>query len=400
MQLRRCAVLFIEPREDLGIDWSALFAGTSALAANVRWVALAPHLPGECDIDAAELGLLGSVGQTQWQPRAPLDARFGAVMVERLLGAGLLIADDDSTTAFDSHHEQSAHWRERDATLRSQHWRPMSALAHAFSRWQGMQVESGMQFPTFEQLVDNYGPPPLPVIERGPVDGAASAGASGAIALPGPATGPLDAVLLQRYTGRNFDAGAVLPMDVLARLLQRTFGAQDQHMMAPDAWVLKKASPSAGGLHPIEAYLLVQRVEGVPVGLYHYHPVKHALTLLRALDAAQARALALQAVADQDWFADAPLMVVLAARVERNFWKYRNHTKAYRALMLDAGHLSQTWYLLATEAGMPAFITAAINEVNLEQALGLDPLKDAVIAVCGCGAASGAQETVEMRPGA
>jgi nitroreductase len=66
-------------------------------------------------------------------------------------------------------------------------------------------------------------------------------------------------------------------------------------------------------------------------------------------------------------------------------------------LLLDAGHLSQTFYLLATEAGMPAFVTAAVNEIDIERALGLDPLKDMVIAVCGCGPASGAQNTVELR---
>ncbi len=390
MQVRRCAVLFIEPREDLGIDWSALFSGTSALSATVRWVALAPHLGAECEIGPAELSLLGAVGQTQWHSRADLDGRFGAASVARLLELGLLIGDsDDAGDALGAHH------RERDTTLRGQHWRPMSALAHAFSRWEGMKVESGMQFPTFEQLVENYGTPPLPAIDRVAVGAEGAPEAS--IALPAPRTGALDEVLLHRYTGRNFDTGAVLPLAVVTRLLQRTFGAQDQRMMAPDAWVLKKAAPSAGGLHPIEAYVLVQRVEGVPAGLYHYHPVRHTLTPLKHLSAAQAAALALQAVADQDWFADAPIMVVLAARVERNFWKYRNHTKAYRALMLDAGHLSQTWYLLAGEAGMPAFITAAINEVDLEQAFGLDPLRDAVIAVCGCGVSNGGDKTVEMR---
>lgn len=391
MQVRRCAVLFIEPREDLGIDWSALFSGTSALSATMRWVALAPHLGAECEIDPAELSLLGSVGQTQWQGRTELEERFGAASVARLLQLGLLVGDGDD--------DASAHLRERDTTLRSQHWRPLSALAHAFSRWEGMKVESGMQFPTFEQLVENYGTPPLPVIDRVAVDaaGVAAQVPDPTIALPAAPAGPLDEVLLHRYTGRNFDTEAVLPLAVLTRMLQRTFGAQDQRMMAPDAWVLKKAVPSAGGLHPIEAYVLVQRVEGVPSGLYHYHPVKHTLTPLKRLTAAQAGELALQAVADQDWFADAPVMVVLAARVERNFWKYRNHTKAYRALMLDAGHLSQTWYLLAGEAGMPAFITAAINEVDLEQAFGLDPLRDAVIAVCGCGVSNGGDKTVEMR---
>ena len=381
MRVRRCAVLFIEPREDLGIDWSALFSGVSALGATMRWIALAPHLEGECDIDATELGLLGSVGQTQWCERAGLEQRGGAVAVERLLALGLLISDDP----------WHAHQRERDDSLRSQHWRPLSALIHGFSRWEGMKVDSGMQFPTFEQLVDNYGTPPLPAVDRGDL--------GAAIALPPAGAGALDEYLLHRYTGRNFDKQAVLPLAVAARMLQRAFGAQAQREMAPGAFVFKKTSPSAGGLHPIEAYVLAQRVEGLASGLYHYHPVKHTLAPVKALSAEDAATLALTAVADQDWFADAPLMVILSARVERNFWKYRNHVKAYRAVLLDAGHLSQTWYLLATEAGMPAFITAAINEIDLEKALGLDPLRDAVIAVCGCGLSSGAQDTIEMRYG-
>ena len=379
MQVRRCAVLFIEPREDLGLDWAALFSGVSALSATIRWVALAPHLDSEREIDTTALALLGAVGQSQWIARAPLDQHFGPDVVEQLLDAGLLIGDAPA-------HAQA---RERDDTLRSQHWRPVSALAHAFSRWGGVKSDSGMQFPTFEQLVETYGPPPLPAVDRGDT--------GAAIALPAPAAGQLDDLIFNRYTGRNFDRDAQLPLAVLARMLQRTFGAQAQKEMAPDAFVFKKAAPSAGGLHPIEAYLLVQRVEGVPTGLYHYHPLKHTLAPIKALSAEQAAQLALAAVADQDWFADAPVMVVLGARVERNFWKYRNHIKAYRAILLDAGHLSQTWYLLAAEAGLPAFITAAINEIDVEQAFGLDPLRDAVIAVCGCGESNGREEMVEMR---
>ena len=110
---------------------------------------------------------------------------------------------------------------------------------------------------------------------------------------------------------------------------------------------------------------------------------------LQALAPPDARAHALAFVAGQDWFADAPLLVVMAPRWRRNFWKYRNHAKAHRAIMMDAGHLSQTFYLLAAEAGLPAFITAAVNEIDIAQALGLDPVRDGVIAVCGCGPASG-----------
>ena len=299
------------------------------------------------------------------------------------------------TTAADANADAGADVRQRDEVLRSQHWRPLSAAAHIFSRWGDMRVDKGMQFPSFDELVDSYGSPPPPAVERAAQSPQSPPATP--LLLPQPERTALDDTLFRRYTGRNFDAAAELPLATAARLLQRAFGAQGEREMAPDAVVLKKLSPSAGGLHPTEAYVLAQRIEGVAPGLYHYHPVKHALEPWRQMDTGATAELALRMVADQEWFVAAPMMVVLAARVERNFWKYRNHAKAYRALLLDAGHLSQTFYLLATEAGMPAFVTAAVNEIDIERALGLDPLKDMVVAVCGCGPASGAQDTVELR---
>ena len=44
----------------------------------------------------------------------------------------------------------------------------------------------------------------------------------------------------------------------------------------------------------------------------------------------------------------------MAPRWRRNFWKYRNHAKAYRALLLDAGHLSQSFGILGDFAHHPA----------------------------------------------
>lgn len=376
MLIRRCAVLYIEPREHLDMDWAALFAGQGAIGATLEWVALAPHVGSEIVISGEEVELLGRLGPTLWQ-EVPEDLNEA---LARLLELGLLISDAP----------EGAAWRERDEVLRSQHWRGLSATAHIFSRWGGMQVDKGMQFPTFQELVAAHGAPPSAVVQRG--------GAPQPLPpIPRTARSALDDTLFRRYTGRNYDSEMVLPLDTAARLLQRAFGAQDEREMAPGATVLKKLSPSAGGLHPTEVYVLAQRVQDVAPGLYHYQPRTHALAPLAAMDSGQTRQLALRMVADQDWFIDAPMLVVLAARVERNFWKYRNHAKAYRALLLDAGHLSQTFYLLASEAGLAAFVTAAVNEVEIEQALGLDPLTDMVVAVCGCGAASGEQTTVELR---
>ena len=112
-----------------------------------------------------------------------------------------------------------------------------------------------------------------------------------------------------------------------------------------------------------------------------------------------ALSLARRFVAGQAYYAEAPLQIALVSRFERNFWKYRNHAKAYRAVILDAGHLSQMLYLAAAEMGLGAFITAAINEVEIEQAFGLEPMAEGPLCVCGFGVRAAAKTTVEFDPG-
>lgn len=382
MLIRRCAVLLLEPRENLRFDLQVLFRGERAFAAEVTWFALAPHLDAEVELAAADLPVLATFGETLWVERARLPADLDAARIDALLAKGLLIGDTP----------ELAHFRERDERLRGAHWRPLSAVAHAFSRWQGQSAEFDPHVSPFRdirEMVASLGAPPPASIEIGP--------AAARIALPASVPGALDPALLGRYTGRNYATDRGLSLARASRLLHRTFAAQAQLELAPGTIALKKTSPSGGSLHPIEAWVLAQRIDGIAPGLYHYHPLAHALEPLCTLAADAARALALRFLAEQHWFADAAMLVIMAARVRRNFWKYRNHPKVYRALILDAGHLSQTFYLLASEAGLPAFITAAINEVDIEQALGLDPVEDAVLAVIGCGPAAETVRTVEFR---
>ncbi|HET7556751.1 MAG TPA: nitroreductase family protein, partial [Rhodanobacteraceae bacterium] len=61
-------------------------------------------------------------------------------------------------------------------------------------------------------------------------------------------------------------------------------------------------------------------------------------------------------------------------------------------------HLSQMLYLAATELNLGAFITAAVNEVEIEQAFGLEPMEEGPLAVCGFGVRAGEKVTVEFDP--
>ena len=201
----------------------------------------------------------------------------------------------------------------------------------------------------------------------------------------------------RRTTCRNWDQTRDLPFAVFAAVLHRVFAAHGELQAAEGASVVKKTSPSGGGLHATGAYLIVRHVEGVAPGLYHYHAGDHALEALPC-DEPDLHALAQRFVAGQYWFADAHVQVILAPRFRRSFWKYRNHAKGYRALILDAGHLSQTLYLTATELSLGAFITSAINEAEIERALGLDPLDEGPLAVCGFGWRAEEKVTVEFDP--
>lgn len=372
MRIRRCSVLFLEPREHVAFDLASLLSGGAGLSRQLRWLALAAHLDGEVEVDAAQRELLGRLSPGDWIEASALSAADASVLMP-LLDAGLVVCE-----AADAGPQRIA-YRERDERLRSGHWFAPAAMLHRLARWQGLDAVAAMdanELHTAADLRRKLGAPPAPVSERCPPEQR--------IALPRTDGNEFDALLARRSTCRNFDAERPLSRALFAHMLQRVFAAQALVKVEDDTVFLKKHTPSGGGLHPTEAYLIVQRVDGVEPGLYHYHALDHALEPLPAPQA-PLREFALRALAGQHWFADAPAMAVLTPRYARSFWKYRQHAKAYRALVLDSGHLSQTLYLSATELGLGAFVTSAINEVDIEQAFGLDALAEGPLAICGFG---------------
>lgn len=398
MRIRRCAALWLEPREESRFDLSVLLAGGTGVVSRMQWFAHAPHLDAPIEIDAGEVILLGELSPQDWVAATPLRARHGAPRVRRMLQAGLLVGSTKAWTAS----------RERDARLRGMHWHGLSAVSHAASRWHGVDAageveEAGLHHA--EGLRQAYGIPPPMLHER--VDGSA------ATALPRAPRDAFDQLLDARASCRNFDVGKSLSLVLLAQVLERAFGERGRVRGADDFDVLKRTSPSGGALHPTECYLIARDVEGLPRGLYHYRPADHALQALpldeggvladahrhapaQGMDAIDY--LSWIAVGGQPYFADAHALCVLAPRFERNFWKYRNHAKAYRVCILDVGHLSQTLLLSATDAGLGSYVTAAINEVDIERALGLTHWVDGPLAVCGIGPRAAAMETYELDP--
>jgi putative peptide maturation dehydrogenase len=398
MRIRRCAALWLEPREETRFEIEGLLAGGTGVSSRMQWFAHTPQLDAPIAVEMDDVALLGAMSPLDWVAATPLRARHGTARVRRLLQAGLLIG---STRPW-------ATARERDDHLRGLHWHGLSAVCHAHSRWDGVDAageveDAGLHHA--EGLREAYGVPPPMLHER--VDGGDTT------ALPRAPRNDFDQLLDARASCRNFDASTPLPLALLAQVLERAFGERGRVRGADDFDVLKRTSPSGGALHPTECYLLARDVEDLPRGLYHYRPAEHALQAL-PLDEASVLAgagqhvaaqgkdaldyLAWIAVGGQPYFADAHALCVLAPRFVRNFWKYRNHSKAYRVCILDIGHLSQTLLLSATELGLGSYVTAAINEADIERAFGLTHWVDGPLAVCGLGPRAGRMETYELDP--
>lgn len=381
-RLRRCIALRMEPHDHAVLDFAAMLSERNPLSTRPRLQALAAHVAQPLDIGEQEAVALARIGATVWSGYADLVALYGKDCVDSLLGKRLLLVEGDTSPAALC-----------DLALRDSHWHPGAAIHHRFSRWShadSVAERRESRARSTRDMVEVLGPPPPHFYRR--------EDAIARVSLAEPVHTGIDALLARRATCRNFDVSQSLPLLRLSTLLKRVFGAQGLEELAPGAVALKKNHPSGGALHPIEAYVIAQRVTGLVPGLYHYNVEAHALDLLHELSAKAVREFSMVAVAGQGYFADAPVMIVMAARFARSMWKYRNHPKVYRVVLLEAGHISQNLYLTATEMGLGAFITAAINEVEIEQAFGLEPMTEGPLAVCGFGVRAATKTTVEFDP--
>lgn len=381
MQVRRCGTLMIEPRERLEFDLSLLAAATlPGLRKVAEWNAYVPHAGTEVLLSEKEISAIGELSPSTWASFEELAQTRPADVLRSLLTKGVLVEEGTPADA-------------RDRALRDTNWRSTAAVMHFASRWKSSITEEIQQrFIEHYQadLLERLGP--APPIVRECVD------KDDRVMLPRPDSTPLDKLLDSRVTCRNFDPHRTLKKSDFAAVLFRAYGARAVHDYAPDVQLLKKGVPSAGALHATEAYLLIRGVEGISPGLHHYHPVDHALEPIREMTPDEVSRTARIFVGVQPYFVDAQVFVVPVSRFYRNFWKYGNHAKAYRALILDIGHLSQAMYLAATELGLAAFITAAVNEVDIEETFGLDPLEEGPMAVCGFGIRAGERNEIEFDP--
>ena len=191
--------------------------------------------------------------------------------------------------------------------------------------------------------------------------------------------GAIGTILQRRRTWRRF-AKRPLQVEDLGSLLWWTAGVHGWLLTPQGEKLPLKSSPSAGARHPIDLHVLVRNVGGVAPGLYRYDPERHRLEAGGRAAAADIRTY----LPRQYWYTDAGVVVFLCARFERTRQRYQ-FPRAYRAIAAEAGHVCQTFCLVATALGLAPFSTMALAEDAIDRDLGLDGVRESVIYAAGVG---------------
>jgi SagB-type dehydrogenase family enzyme len=299
-------------------------------------------------------------------------------IAERLHDAGVLIAEDSDEHAIEQ--RVMANWGP---------WGPAARYLHHASRTpsgtrflSAAQDAAEMQQQAFANSQAEAAPPAaksypdrplIPLTPQRPDDSGWAA------------RGLLDALYGRRST-RRFTAEAV-SLDDLGALLYVAGGFVDPLEHAPGPAALR-TSPSAGALHPIEMYLDAKAVDGLDAGVYHFSPTRGGIEDLGEGAGAGAAAAAgkrnLDAVGGQPWLAEAPVLILYTAVIERLQWRYRS-PRAYRDLLIGLGHLSQTVLLLASAMNLGAVFATAVCDEDLERLIGIDGTSEILLGVAAVG---------------
>src|SRR5215510_13909651 len=172
-------------------------------------------------------------------------------------------------------------------------------------------------------------------------------------------------------TGSAVSSAQELALTTLAAVLFFSAGEIRRRTFAGAGEVTFRAAASAGGLYPIEVYVVCGDLPGLAAGVYHFSPADFALRCLRQGDY---RMVLAQAAGDPTG-ATVPGTLVFSAVFWRSAWKYR--VRSYRYCFWDNGTIVANLLAAATAAGLPARVLMGFVDAQVNHLLGLDGHREA-----------------------
>lgn len=192
---------------------------------------------------------------------------------------------------------------------------------------------------------------------------------------------PLDQAIQSLVSVREMIPHA-LRLDQLASLLHYSYGVSRNEKRSGLPRSLRVV-PSAGALYPLEIFIHAANVQAISQGLYHYHPVRHHLRLLREgnLTDEIVRCFVSNTIPPH-----ASLLIFITALFERSTLIYGD--RGYRFALLEAGHVAQNINLVASSLRLGCLSIGGVFDRLIDTFLQLDGITHSTVSVLAIGAAS------------
>jgi SagB-type dehydrogenase family enzyme len=193
------------------------------------------------------------------------------------------------------------------------------------------------------------------------------------VPLPAAGVSPLERLVARRQSCRTF-TGESMAMTDLASILHVAYGTLGMRRWPEGLSTYRRTVPSAGGLYPLELFVVANAVDRLPQDIYHYQARDHCLeplvkpTSLRTL---------VPVLMNQEWLTSAGVLIILTAVLSRTTRKYG--PRGYRYVLLEAGHVAQNVTLRCVELGLGSACFGGFKDGALNRELRLDGTDDVAI---------------------
>ena len=138
--------------------------------------------------------------------------------------------------------------------------------------------------------------------------------------------------------------------------------------------------PSAGSRYPLEVYPLVLKANQLDTGVYHYHLKTHSLEKLKIGINIKKEILI---NFNQEWIKNTAIIFAISAIFWRSEVKYGR--RAYLYALLEAGMMTQNFYLVAQALGLKCCSIGGFIDDGLHDLIDLDGEEEVILTTIAVG---------------
>lgn len=158
----------------------------------------------------------------------------------------------------------------------------------------------------------------------------------------------------------------------LSYLLYATQGVKE---IRGKSYATIRTVPCGGARHEFDTYMVVQYVEGLKPGLYHYLPQNHSIEFLKDIDNIQ-ETIDISLVG-QSWAKKSSVVFYYSFNAYRAEWRYGMN--AHRVVLIDIGHVGENLYLASTYLKLGTCGLGAYHQSYCDKLFDLDGNNEYII---------------------